>query len=265
MSTAPSLEIQPASAELILPLRTRHRQEVNAQIVHDSIHRRDGWALSWLLIVDGMSAGFGSVAIAGPWKDKPTAFEFYVLPEHRRRAFELFELFLKTSAARFFEAQTNEMLLTVMVHTYGTDIASEKIVFADGQTTAHEAVGVSLRCATPREEILEALEQRQGGGEWVLEQDGVEIGRGGILFHYNRPYGDIYMDVSEAQRRRGWGRYLVQELKRECYELGAVPCARCSPANVASRKTLQAAGFVPVAHIIYGSLKEVRGGADSEV
>ena len=254
MSTAPSLQIQPASGDLILPLRTRHRQEVNNQIVHDSIHRRDGWALSWLLIVDGISAGFGSVAMGGPWKDRPTVFEFYVLPEHRPRAFELFELFLKTSAARFFEAQTNEVLLTIMVHAYGTDIASEKIVFADGQTTAHEVVGVSLQCVTPREEILQALEQRQGGGEWVLEQDGVEIAKGGILFHYNRPYGDIYMDVSEPQRRRGWGRYLVQELKRECYGLGAVPCARCSPANVASRKTLQAAGFVPVAHIIYGSL-----------
>jgi len=78
--------------------------------------------------------------------------------------------------------------------------------------------------------------------------------KGGILFHYNRPYGDIYMDVAEAFRGRGLGAYLVQELKRECYALGAVPCARCNPTNVASRRTLQRAGFVPFAHILNGAV-----------
>jgi hypothetical protein len=28
-------------------------------------------------------------------------------------------------------------------------------------------------------------------------------GQGGILDHYNRPYGDIYMEVAEPFRRRG--------------------------------------------------------------
>jgi GNAT superfamily N-acetyltransferase len=75
----------------------------------------------------------------------------------------------------------------------------------------------------------------------------------GILFHYNQPYGDIYMEITEPFRQRGLGSYLVQELKRECRELGAVPSARCNPTNVASRRTLQRAGFVPVAHILTGS------------
>jgi hypothetical protein len=43
-------------------------------------------------------------------------------------------------------------------------------------------------------------------------------------------------------------------LKRICYEGGSVPCARCNPDNVASRKTLQKAGFVPCAHILHGTL-----------
>jgi len=235
-------------------LRTRFREEMNAQIVHDSIHRRPGWTLSWLLKSQDLAVGFGSIAIGGPWKDKPTVFEFYVLPEHRTKAFDLFEAFLKASGARFFEAQTNETLLPILVHTYGSDIASEKIVFADGHTTMYPPSGAVVRCVTPADQIRECVEQRQGGGEWILELDGVEIGKGGILFHYNRPYGDIYMEVTETQRRRGWGTYLVQELKRECYALGAVPAARCSPMNVASRQTLLRAGFVPVGHIIYGKL-----------
>jgi hypothetical protein len=50
------------------------------------------------------------------------------------------------------------------------------------------------------------------------------------------------------------GSYLVQELKRVCYENGDVPAARCSPTNVASRATLQKAGFVPCGHILAGTI-----------
>lgn len=78
--------------------------------------------------------------------------------------------------------------------------------------------------------------------------------KGGILFHYSRPYGDFYKEVSEPFRKRGFGSYFVQELKRVCYELGAIPCARCNPTNVASRRTLQRASFAPFAHILIGSL-----------
>ena len=84
--------------------------------------------------------------------------------------------------------------------------------------------------------------------------DGAVAAKGGILFHYNPPYGDIYMEVMEKFRKHGLGSYLVQELKRECYKLGAIPCARCDPTNVVSRKTLQRAGFVPFAHILNGIL-----------
>jgi ankyrin repeat protein len=49
-------------------------------------------------------------------------------------------------------------------------------------------------------------------------------------------------------------RFKVQELKRVCYEGGNVPGARCNPRNVASRKTLQKAGFVPCGHILNGSV-----------
>jgi GNAT superfamily N-acetyltransferase len=246
------IQIKLSSAENILPLRTRYRAEMNCQIVHDSIHRREGWALTYLFESGGVATGFGSVAIAGPWKDKPTLFEFYVLPEYRSRAFELFVAFLTASGARFLEVQTNDSLLGVMALTYGHDFASEKIVFQDNFNTTLSANGALLRCVTSEEEIQTALEQRQGGGEWVLEMNGNLVGKGGILFHYNRPYGDLYMEVSEPWRQRGLGSYLVQELKRACYSLGAIPAARCSPTNVASYRTLQRAGFVPFAHILTG-------------
>jgi GNAT superfamily N-acetyltransferase len=227
---------------------------MNCQIVHDSIHRREGWTLSYLLEADGAVAGFGSVAIGGPWTGKPTIFEFYLSPEYRHRAFDLFEAFLAAGNPEFFEVQSNDALVTVLSLTYGHGIATEAIVFRDEQTTSLAANGTVLRCVTPEDEIRACLERRQGGGEWLLALDGAEVGKGGILFHYNRPYGDIYMDVNEPYRRRGFGSYLVQELKRICYTLGAIPGARCNPTNVASRKTLQRAGFVPFAHILNGTI-----------
>jgi GNAT superfamily N-acetyltransferase len=103
---------------------------------------------------------------------------------------------------------------------------------------------------------LEAPDTDAEERQWrrVVEIDGQVAASGGVLFHYNRPYGDIYMDVEESFRRRGLGAFLVQELKRLCYEGGHVPAARCNPTNVASRRTLQRAGFVPCAHILKGVL-----------
>ena len=239
--------------EAILPLRTRFRQEMNCQIVHDSLHTRRGWTSSYLLRLDG-DAGFGSIAVAGPWTNKPTIFEFYVLPEYRGRAFDLFETFLDASAARHMEVQSNETVLAVMLHAYARDIWSEKIVFADRLTTALPANGASLQQVTSDEEIHLSIAERAGQAEWQLQVDGQSAGNGAILFHYNRPYCDLAMEIAEPYRRRGLGSYLVQELKRAAYQLGSLPCARCSPDNVASRKTLQRAGLVPFAHILNGTI-----------
>ena len=57
----------------------------------------------------------------------------------------------------------------------------------------------------------------------VVEVDGEVAASGGILFHYNRPYGDIYMETAEPYRRRGLGSFIVQELKRVCYEGDMAP------------------------------------------
>jgi GNAT superfamily N-acetyltransferase len=62
------------------------------------------------------------------------------------------------------------------------------------------------------------------------------------------------MEVTEPYRRRGLGSYFVQELKRIAYEMGGIPAARCDPNNVASRRTLQKAGFIPFASIMHGKI-----------
>jgi GNAT superfamily N-acetyltransferase len=240
--------------QIVLPLRTRYRQEMNCQIVKDSIHTRPGWSLTYAVSLAGAVAGFGTVAIAGPWKDTPTILEFYVLPAHRDRAFDLFEAFVEASEAGHMEIQSSDLLLAAMLHTYARDVRSEAIVFRDGLTTALPARGTVLEQTTSDTEMRCSIAERAGGGEWLLKIDGQQAGKGGILFHYNPPYGDVYMEIEEPFRGRGLGAYLVQELKRLAYELGSIPAARCNVDNRVSRKTLQKAGFVPYAHILNGSL-----------
>ena len=244
------------TAQNVLSFREQHREEMNCQIVHDSIHRRPGWTLTYLLELDGVAVGFGSIAIAGPWKDKPTVFEFYIAPAHRLRSFDIFEGLLAEAKPQFMEVQSNDTLLAMMLHTYAQEVVTEKIVFHDKIETKHVVDGATLQCTTPTQEIRVQIEQRQGGPEWQVELKGSVVGKGGILFHYNRPYGDIYMEIDESFRKRGLGSWLVQELKREAYVLGAVPCARCNPTNIPSRRTLQKAGFVPFAHILDGVIRK---------
>jgi GNAT superfamily N-acetyltransferase len=243
---------QAASVEDIQPWREMYRLEMSCQIIHDSIHYRPGWTHEYVLIAGGTTVGYGSIAVDGPWKGQPTVYEFYVVPHHRLRVFDLFRVLLAASGAVMIEVQSNDSLITVMMHTFAENVTSESVLFHDKLTTAHSPLGATFRTATSAEVPDVPTGQLQWYG--VVELEGAVAATGGILFHHNRPYGDIYMEVAEPFRSRGLGSFLVQELKRVCYEGGSVPGARCNPRNVASRKTLQKAGFVPCGHILNGSV-----------
>ena len=241
-----------ADAEGVLPWRDMYRLEMSCQIIHDSLHSRPGWTREYLLFSDSLPAGYGSVAVAGPWKGKPTVYEFYVLPHYRTHAFELFRTLLIASGAVMINVQTNDSLITVMLHVFATDVACESVLFNDKLRTTLLPAGATFRCATPADALDVPHDQLNWHG--IVEVDGKTAGTGGILFHYNRPYGDIYMEVAERFRRQGLGSFLVQELKRLCYNGGNIPAARCNPRNIASCQTLQKAGFVPCGNILNGSV-----------
>ena len=193
------------------------------------------------------------MVVGGPWKGIPTVFEFYVLPCCRTRLFDFFSALLKASNATMIEGQTNDALLSVMLHTFAQNVTSESILFHDRVLTALPSEGAVSRRTLPDDDA-QVFAREGAGGRLGCGGRGKIAATGGILLHYNRPYGDLYMEVAEPFRRRGLGSYLVQELKRVCYEQGSVPAARCNPQNVASRKTLQKAGFVPCGHMVKASV-----------
>ena len=123
-------------------------------------------------------------------------------------------------------------------------------------TTCLNIPGAVVRQVTPQDAAKIAAMRLDGEAQWLLELDDDIVGTGGILYHYNRPYGDIFMSIAESHRRRGLGSFLVQELKRICYELGSIPAARCNVKNAASQLTLQNAGFIPCGNIVTGTLDE---------
>jgi len=233
--------------------RDMYRLEMACQIVHDSIHERRGWTDEYMLLVGDAAVGYGSIAVGGPWNGMPTAYEFYVVPHRRLQLFELFRALLKASGAVSIVVQSNDVLATTMLHTFAGPVTSESVLFHDKVSTSHRPIGATFREPTAKEAPDAPGDQLRWRG--VVEVEGNVAASGGILFHYNRPYGDIYMETSEPFRRRGLGAFLVQELKRVCYEGGHVPAARCNPDNVASRRTLQSAGFVPCGHILRGSVR----------
>ena len=249
-----NLSARETSLEEIVHFRELYRREMNCQIMFDSLHTRPGWTQSYLLLANGDAVGYGTIALAGPWKDKPTAVEFFIFPQHRLRIFDLFETFRAASNPIAIETQSNGTLLHIMLHTYAKNVAAEAILYHDKITTTLTQPDVVFRRATRADQAQISSQKLDDGAEFLLELDGAIVATGGILYHYNPPYGDLYMAVAESHRRRGLGSFIVQELKRTCYGLKHIPAARCNVNNIPSRKTLQKAGFVPCGNILVGSL-----------
>jgi GNAT superfamily N-acetyltransferase len=251
----PSIEVVEVPFDRIATLREKYRREMNCQIVHDSWHSR-GFTTSYLLRSAGQTVGYGSVG-GPPREAKDTLKEFFVLPAWRGAALPLFRQLVAVSGAKTVEAQTNDVLLTLMMFDCAIELVSETILFADAITTNVAAPsGITLRQITPADQPTVFSHTTEPTGDWGLEFEHQLVATGGILVHYNPPYGDIYMEVARPYREKGFGTYLVQELKRLCREMGRIPAARCQSANHASRRTLQRAGMLPCARIVRGRLAD---------
>ena len=130
-----------------------------------------------------MIVGYGSVAIAGPWKDKPTIYEFHVMPPARGRVFELFEALIAATGAVAIETQSNNPQLTAMLHVYGRNVASESILFHDRITTHHPPPhGAIFREAKSDDAVRIAEQKLDEGATWLLELDDRPVATGGVLF-----------------------------------------------------------------------------------
>jgi predicted acetyltransferase len=59
-----------------------------------------------------------------------------------------------------------------------------------------------------------------------------------------KPYADVGMIANNQYRRQGIGTFLLAQLKEYCYSLHVKPICSCTFDNMASRKTIEKAGFI---------------------
>ena len=140
------IEVAEVPLEEILPLRELYRQEMNCQIVHDSLPGR-GFGRLFLLRTEGRVAGYGFV-MGYRGEPKDLIREFYLLPRYRGSALPMFHRLIATSQARRIEAQTNDVLLTLMLYDFATEITSDTVVFHDALTTGFILSGATFREVT---------------------------------------------------------------------------------------------------------------------
>lgn len=243
---------QKTNLETISPLRRLYLQSTNFQIRYHACHER-GWSDSYLLTCDGSPAGYGAIKgqeLAG----RDTVFEFYLTPPYQKIASRFFAALLSASSVNFIECQSNDALLSAMLYEFARNINADVVLFADHAATTFALPEVQFRAKRDDDVIFE--HHHEPPGEYVLLQKAEVVATGGFALHYNMPFADLYMEVREDCRRRGYASFLLQELKKECYRAGRVPAARCNIDNLASRATLLKAGLAVAGFMLLGDVNE---------
>ena len=244
------MEITIAKATLadITAFRNLFLQENNFQFIHNKCHDY-GWADTYLFTIDGAQAGYGSVWGQNRREDRDTIFEFYLLKPYRKMAELVFPKFIGASGVMFLECQTNDPLLSAMVYRFSENIHAESILFEENYQSNLYIPGVVFRKKTPDDKVDEDT------GEYLLLYNESIVADGGLMLNYNFPFADIYMRVKENEKQKGYGSFMVQELKKEAYHIGRVPAARCNVKNDISKHTLIKAGFKTCGYLLLGSVK----------
>src|SRR6185312_4542873 len=217
---------------------------------YNACHER-GWTDSYLLTVNNLPVGYGSIK-GQEIKGRDTVFEYYVIPSFRSIANELFSELLRASEVQYIECQSNDPVLPALLYAFARNIQSPVILFKEGTVTRYTLPGVIFR---PRQDTDILFDHHsEPEGDYVLEVDGKIVGTGGFMLHYNVPFADIYMEVTESFRRKGYGSYMVQQIKRECYLAGRVPAARCNMENAGSKATMLKAGLAIAGYMLIGEV-----------
>ena len=224
----------------ILPLRNLFLQENNFQIRYNAQHTR-GWCDSYVITHNEEKIGYGSISGKENIPDRDSVFEFYIIPSFRNLAPLAFLELIQTSKAPFIICQSNDLLLLSLLFQFGQNINADTVLLEEHFTSSICIDNIIFRKRSDGDIIFE--HKAEPVGDYVLEFNKEVVSTGGFLLHYNMPFADLYMEVREDCRRKGFGSFLIQEIKKRCYLAGRVPAARTGLDNIASKATLIKAGF----------------------
>jgi len=237
----------------ILPLRSLFLQENNFQIRYNAQHERD-WSDSYLITHNEEKIGYGAVAGKDKIPDRDSVFEFYIIPSFRKLASPAFLELIYASKASYIICQSNDLLLSSLLFEFAQNINADTILLQEDFTSSIYIENIIFRKRSDNDIVFE--HKAEPVGDYVLELNKEVVATGGFLLHYNIPFADLYMEVREDCRRKGFGSLLIQEIKKQCYLAGRVPSARTGLKNIASRKTLIKAGFKISGYMLLGGIKK---------
>lgn len=236
----------------MLPYRDLYLQAMNCQVRYNACHERD-WTDSYLLRLGDLSIGYGSIKGKDDLSKRDCIFEFFLLPAYRRLAVRAFQSLIQSSGAIFIECQSNDPFLPTLFHEFAEETRSAVVLFDDAYLTELTCPNVEFRAVQASDQVFKHVFEPPG--TYGLIQNGEVLATGGFLLHYNRPFADLYMEVRADQRRKGLGSYLIQELKKVCYQAGRVPAARTGWPNKASKACLEKAGMGVCGVMLEGKVK----------
>jgi len=236
----------------ILPLRNLFLQENNFQIRYNARHER-GWSDSYLITLNNNTIGYGSIAGNENIEDRDSIFEFYMIPSYRDLAQSAFSELIHTSKASLITCQSNDVLLSSLLFQFGQNINADTVLLEEHFESSLYIDNAIFRKRDDKDIVFE--HKAEPIGNYVVEFNGEIVATGGFLTHYNMPFADLYMEVREDHRRKGFGSFLIQEIKKQCYLSGRVPAARTGLDNIASKATLIKAGFRVAGFMLLGTVK----------
>ncbi len=235
----------------IKALRVLFLQENNFQIRYNAAFER-GWTDSYIFQSGKDVIGYAAVKGKNNIAERNAIFEFYLIPPFRYLALSCINTLKKISNAIYIETQSNEQLLTGLLNEFCHEIQSDVILFQDGFLSSLQAEKVVFRKQKETDKLFKHHTEPEG--DFILALNRKIIASGGFLLHYNFPFADLFMEVKEDYRRKGYGSFLIQEIKKQCHLNGRVPAARCNINNTASKATLLKAGFEVAGYMMWGKI-----------
>lgn len=246
------LSVIRANVEQILPLRRLFLQENNFQIRYNAVHERN-WSDSYIIMDNAEEIGYGSVLGKENLKDRDSIFEFYIVPPFRNLAHPAFEQFIHASKATFIACQSNDLLLSSLLFQFGQNINADTVLLGENFESLLHIDNAVFRTRSDHDIIFE--HKAEPVGDYIVEFNNEIVATGGFFLHYNMPFADLYMEVRKDHRKKGFGSFLIQEIKKQCYLAGRLPAARTGIDNIASKATLIKAGFQVRGFMLSGTIK----------
>ncbi|WP_276501089.1 GNAT family N-acetyltransferase [Terrimonas pollutisoli] len=240
------IEVVKTGLEEIKSFRLMFLQENNFQFIHDKCHYY-GWADTYLFLRDDIKIGYGSIWGKDKREDRDTIFEFYIIKPYRKLSADIFKQLHAVSSATYIECQTNDLLQTGLLYEHAKEITAEAILFKDHFETNFQMPGMIFQKNIPASSNPNDI-------QYVLKQQDEVAATGGLMLNYNFPYADIYYEVKEEHRRKGYGSFMIQELKKAAYEMGRVPAARCNIKNRVSKAALLKGGLTVCGYLLTGKI-----------